>query len=165
MCPNGTQIKYKIGQKIKIKSNHPLFGGSSGIIKQIPNHTEVIVELDNGQTESIGNEYIQLELDSSIQELPKELDRFPGEQIFLVKPKPNFQQCIQSYALEYAIYQERTIHLYQRTLNPDIWQHIFARRASRKKLRNLPASTFALLAYSQNQYLIVRGVFCCLVLV
>lgn len=70
ICPNGTQIKYKIGQKIKTKSNHPLFGGSSGIIKQIPNHTEVIVELDNGQTELIDNEYIQLELDSSIQELP-----------------------------------------------------------------------------------------------
>ncbi|MGB5635666.1 MAG: hypothetical protein WBM86_23215 [Waterburya sp.] len=70
MCPNRTQIKYKIGQKIKIKSNHPSFGGSSGIIKQIPNHTEVIVELDNGQTESISDEYIQLELDSSIQELP-----------------------------------------------------------------------------------------------
>ncbi len=66
MCPNRTQIKDKIGQKIKIKSNHPLFGGSFGIIKQIPNHTEVIVELDNGQTELISNEYIQLELDSSI---------------------------------------------------------------------------------------------------
>jgi len=66
MCPNRTQIKYKIGQKIKIQSNHSLFGGSSGTIKQIPNHTEVIVKLDNGQTESISNEYIQLELDSSI---------------------------------------------------------------------------------------------------
>ncbi|MGL6340531.1 MAG: hypothetical protein ACRC80_15495 [Waterburya sp.] len=66
MCPIRTQIKYKIGQIVKIESNHPLFGGSSGIIKQIPNHTEVIVKLDNGQTESISNEYIQLELDSSI---------------------------------------------------------------------------------------------------
>jgi hypothetical protein len=66
LCLNGTQIKYKIGQKIKIKSNHSLFGGSSGIIKQMPNHTEVIVKLDNGQTEPISNEYIQLELDSSI---------------------------------------------------------------------------------------------------
>lgn len=66
MCPNRTQIKYKIGQIVKIESNHSLFGGSSGIIKQITNHTEVIVKLDNGQTESISNEYIQLELDSSI---------------------------------------------------------------------------------------------------
>ena len=60
------KAQYKIGQKIKIQSNHSLFGGSSGTIKQIPNHTEVIVKLDNGQTESISNEYIQLELDSSI---------------------------------------------------------------------------------------------------
>lgn len=64
------KTQYKIGQKIKIQSNHSLFGGSSGTIKQIPNHTEVIVKLDNGQTESISNKYIQLELDSSIQELP-----------------------------------------------------------------------------------------------
>lgn len=72
------KAQYKIGQKIKIQSNHSLFGGSSGTIKQIPNHTEVIVKLDNGQTESISKEYIQLELDSSIdapayslgQELP-----------------------------------------------------------------------------------------------
>jgi hypothetical protein len=70
MCPNRTQIKYKIGQIVKIESNHSLFGGSSGTIKQIPNHTEVIVKLDNGQTESISNEYIQLELDSSIKALP-----------------------------------------------------------------------------------------------
>jgi hypothetical protein len=69
LCPNGTQIKYKIGQIVKIESNHSLFGGSSGTIKQIPNHTEVIVKLDNGQTESISNEYIQLELDSSIDAL------------------------------------------------------------------------------------------------
>jgi hypothetical protein len=69
MCPNGTQIKHKIGQIVKIESNHSLFGGSSGTIKQIPNHTEVIVKLDNGQTESISNEYIQLELDSSIDAL------------------------------------------------------------------------------------------------
>jgi hypothetical protein len=69
LCPIGTQIKYKIGQIVKIESNHSLFGGSSGTIKQIPNHTEVIVKLDNGQTESISNEYIQLELDSSIDAL------------------------------------------------------------------------------------------------
>jgi hypothetical protein len=60
------KAQYKIGQKIKIQSNHSLLGGSSGTIKQIPNHTEMIVKLDNGQTESISNEYIQLELDSSI---------------------------------------------------------------------------------------------------
>jgi hypothetical protein len=69
MCPNRTQINYKIGQIVKIESNHSLFGGSSGTIKQIPNHTEVIVKLDNGQTESFSNEYIQLELDSSIDAL------------------------------------------------------------------------------------------------
>jgi hypothetical protein len=63
------KTQYKIGQKIKIQSNHSLFGGSSGTIKQIPNHTEVIVKLDNGQIESISNEYIQLELDSSIDAL------------------------------------------------------------------------------------------------
>jgi hypothetical protein len=40
-----------------------------GTIKQVPNHTEVIVKLDNGQIESINNEYIQLELDSSIDAL------------------------------------------------------------------------------------------------
>ena len=64
--------KYKIGTRIKIKSNHPLFGGSSGTIKQIPNQTGVVVALDKGETELISNEYIELELDSNIKKLPEE---------------------------------------------------------------------------------------------
>ena len=71
MCPK-TEHCYKAGQKITIKSNHPSLANCSGIIKQIPNRAEVIVELTDGRSESIKNEYIELELDSSINELPPE---------------------------------------------------------------------------------------------
>ena len=64
--------KHKMGQKVKIESTHPLFANCFGTIGQIPNSKGVIVELDNGQTEFINNEYIKLELDSSINELPPE---------------------------------------------------------------------------------------------
>lgn len=78
------KAQYKIGQKIKIQSNHPLFCGSSGTIKQILNHTEVIGKLDNGQTESISNEYIQLELDSSIDAPANPCILKLGSQILIV---------------------------------------------------------------------------------
>ncbi|MGL4882019.1 MAG: hypothetical protein ACRC8K_13275, partial [Waterburya sp.] len=52
--------------------HHPLFGGCLGTIKQVPNQMGVIVELDKGQSELISYEYIELELDSSIKELPPE---------------------------------------------------------------------------------------------
>ena len=71
MCPNAEHC-YKAGQKITIKFNHPSLANCSGIIKQIPNRAEVIVDLTDGRSESIKNEYIELELDSSINELPPE---------------------------------------------------------------------------------------------
>lgn len=72
MCPNRTHTELKPGAKIKIKPHHPLFGSCLGTIKQVPNQMGVIVELDKGQSELISNEYIELELDSSIKELPPE---------------------------------------------------------------------------------------------
>lgn len=71
ICPNAEHC-YKVGQKIAIKSNHPSLANCSGIIKQIPNRAEVIVELTDGRSESIESKYIELELDSTINELPPE---------------------------------------------------------------------------------------------
>ena len=62
----------KVGQQIRVKANHPLFAKRFGIIKQIPNRSSAIVELNNGKTELISQEYLELELDSSIKELPPE---------------------------------------------------------------------------------------------
>ena len=56
----------------RVKADHPLFARRFGIIKQIPNRSSAIVELNNGKTELISQEYLELELDSSIKELPPE---------------------------------------------------------------------------------------------
>ncbi|MGK7950452.1 MAG: hypothetical protein AB4368_17120 [Xenococcaceae cyanobacterium] len=64
--------KLKVGQKVIVSGTHPLFPERSGIIKQIPNKKDAIVELNNGKTELISQEYLELELDSSIKELPPE---------------------------------------------------------------------------------------------
>jgi hypothetical protein len=72
LCPNRTHTEFKLGTRIKINPNHPQFGGCSGTIKQVPNQRQVIVNLNNGQSELISNEYIELELNSSIKELPPE---------------------------------------------------------------------------------------------
>jgi hypothetical protein len=72
LCPNRTHTEFKLGTRIKINPNHPQFGGCSGTIKQVPNQRQVIVKLNNGQSELVSNEYIELELNSSIKELPPE---------------------------------------------------------------------------------------------
>ncbi len=66
------KCQLRIGQQIRVKADHPLFARRFGIIKQIPNRSSAIVELNNGKTELISQEYLELELDSSIKELPPE---------------------------------------------------------------------------------------------
>ena len=66
------KCQLRIGQQIRVKADHPLFARRFGIIKQIPNRSSAIVELNNGKTELISQEYLEMELDSSIKELPPE---------------------------------------------------------------------------------------------
>ena len=127
MCLNRTQIKYKIGQKIKIQSNHSLLGGSSGTIKQIPNHTEVIVKLDNGQTESISNEYIQLELDSSI-DAPAYPKVYPlGNPLGQELPSPGIAYgafCVGSFPHKSRLYKAGIGLEYNVRLSQETWDKL-----------------------------------------
>ncbi len=70
--PNDVSEKLCVGHKVIVSGTHPLFPERSGIIRQIPNKKDAIVELSNGKSELISQEYLELELDSSIKELPPE---------------------------------------------------------------------------------------------
>ena len=69
---NSVSVKLKIGHRIIVSRTHPLFPNRSGIISQIPNKKDAVVELDNGKTELISQDYLELELNSSIKKLPSE---------------------------------------------------------------------------------------------
>ncbi|MDJ0595996.1 MAG: hypothetical protein QNJ72_39445, partial [Pleurocapsa sp. MO_226.B13] len=69
---NTVSVKLTIGHRIIVSRTHPLFPNRSGIISQIPNKKDAVVELDNGKTELISQDYLELELNSSIKELPPE---------------------------------------------------------------------------------------------
>ena len=69
---NSVSVKLKIGHRIIVSRTHPLFPNRSGIISQIPNKKDAVVELDNGKTELISQDYLESELNSSIKELPPE---------------------------------------------------------------------------------------------
>ena len=86
---NSVSVKLIIGHRIIVALTHPLFPNQSGIISQIPNKKDAVVELDNGKTELIPQDYLELrcdpgevsspwerapreELSSSIKELPPE---------------------------------------------------------------------------------------------
>lgn len=69
---NSVSVKLKIGHRIIVSRTHPLFPNRSGIISQIPNKKDAVVELDNGKTELISQDYLESELNSSIKKLPPE---------------------------------------------------------------------------------------------
>ena len=69
---NRVSVKLKIGHRIIVSRTHPLFPNRSGIISQIPNKKDAVVELDNGKTELISQDYLESELNSSIKKLPPE---------------------------------------------------------------------------------------------
>lgn len=69
---NSVSVKLNIGHRIIVSRTHPLFPNRSGIISQIPNKKDAVVELDNGKTELISQDYLESELNSSIKKLPPE---------------------------------------------------------------------------------------------
>ena len=62
---NSVSVKLKIGHRIIVSRTHPLFPNRSGIISQIANKKDAVVELDNGKTELISQDYLELRCDPS----------------------------------------------------------------------------------------------------
>ena len=82
---NSVSVKLKLGHRIIVSRTHPLFPNRSGIISQIPNKKDAVVELDNGKTELISQDYLESRCDpsevSSDWEPPFEGKRAPREEL------------------------------------------------------------------------------------
>lgn len=52
---------FNINRRVKVKPNHSLFPGQTGIITQLPNRESAIVELDSGERELVKRKDLQLE--------------------------------------------------------------------------------------------------------
>ena len=106
---NSVSVKLKIGHRIIVSRTHPLFPNRSGIISQIPNKKDAVVELDNGKTELISQVYLELRCDpsevSSDWEPPFEGKRAPREELnsSIKKLPPEGIAYTQGVGIEYNV--------------------------------------------------------------
>ncbi len=61
--------RLKIGNRVTVKDDHPLFPGQSGTITQFPNPDAAIVELDGGNRELIYLRYLNVEKQDFVEQV------------------------------------------------------------------------------------------------
>lgn len=100
---NSVSVKLKIGHRIIVSRTHPLFPNRSGIISQIPNKKDAVVELDNGKTELISQDYLKLRCDPASSEGARE--RAPREELnsSIKKLPPEGIAYTQGVGIEYNV--------------------------------------------------------------